>query len=266
MGSTGKKIAGAALTPFGIGGLSGSGAFEGGGTTSELQTKQFPGVFGTPESGRIAGQLEALLGQGQSPFLQQFQQELGGGFGPQTGSEQSLIDAIMSQTQGQTATRGLGPATQGALGTAIAPTLVGLKQQRLQSLLGGAQAGLGQRGQTLGGLLELAGLAMPQIIAGQRGETTAPGIGRELLSGVASGIPAAVGKCWVADELYGKDAIKTFYARLYANTADSWFLRLYGKFGKSWAKFLSKHTWAKPVAEPIWGSMAHKGKKMIEGG
>lgn len=77
--------------------------------------------------------------------------------------------------------------------------------------------------------------------------------------GTAGGLAIA---CWVAEELFGTNHIKTHLARLYASTTDTWFTRLYRKYGKSWAKWLSNHKWAKPIVKPIWEYMAYKGGKL----
>ena len=74
-------------------------------------------------------------------------------FAPQTSSEQSLINELISQMQGQTAVRGLDP-TFASIAETIAPQLIGLRQQRLgnlQGAFGGELEGvLGGRGQDIG--------------------------------------------------------------------------------------------------------------------
>ena len=167
-------IQGLGLGGGSLGSLFGSDFLGGGGATGELQTRQFPGVFGSPESADIASQLRGLI---SAPRETQ-------PFAPQSASEQAIIDSLIDLTQGQTATRGLGPATQGSLAQAIAPTLTGFRQQE-------AQLGQQRRAADIGALLELAGLAMPQIIAGQQTRQTGPGLGFSLLSGAARGAGAA---------------------------------------------------------------------------
>jgi len=83
--------------------------------------------------------------------------------------------------------------------------------------------------------------------------------GLNAVGGVAGG--AAL--CWVAEELYGVDNIKTYYARLYANLADNMFIRTYRIFGKSWANYIKKHSWLKPIVRPIWDYMVKQGQKII---
>ena len=155
--------------------------FGGGGTKSEFQTKELEGIFGTGEkreaSRRLGTTLEQLLtgAQEQQPFA------------PQTASEQAIISSLIDLTQGQTAVRGLGPATQGSLTQAIAPTLVGFRESE-------AQRGLQRRQQDIAGLLELAGLAAPQVLGGQVSKTTGPGLLSGLLGGLTSGVGQAGGE------------------------------------------------------------------------
>lgn len=116
-----------------------------------------------------AGQTTTLQGRGSPPpfqgvgratsaFQDPLQQALlNPQFGATTASEQALLESISSQTQGASAVRGLGPATQGALAQNLAPALIGLRQQRvgnLQSALGQDLGfGVQQRGQDISGLL-----------------------------------------------------------------------------------------------------------------
>lgn len=230
------------------------GLLGGGKSSSELQVKEAAGIFGEGEkrkaSKRLGTTLEQLLTA--SPEQQSF--------APQSASEQAIISSLIDLTQGQTAVRGLGPATQGSLTQAIAPTLVGFRESE-------AQRGLQKRQQDIAGLLELAGLASPQILAGQQSTQKGPGLLSGVLGGLASGFATGFGeskgKCWVADVLYGPDATKTYFARLYANSHDTLFLRLYGKYGKSWARWLNSHRWAQPIVKPIWDIMATKGARML---
>lgn len=75
-------------------------------------------------------------------------------FGPTTASENALLDAIQSQTQGASALRGLGPAGAGAIAQNIAPALIGLRQQNIGNLQRAETANVGQllqgRGQDIG--------------------------------------------------------------------------------------------------------------------
>lgn len=86
------------------------------------------------------------------------------------------------------------------------------------------------------------------------------GSGSDQTLGLLSLLYAA---CWVADELYGVDSEAAQYARLYALSHDSPFLRLYKRKGKAWAAWLKSHPWAKPVVAPIWNAMAVRGRRMM---
>ncbi len=131
---------------------------------SQLLQEIFGGTGAIP--GQIGGQIGQTPGQvggfdlggfQQGAIGQQLQGELTQPSFGVNQAEQSLLDQIMSQTQGGSAVRGLGPSTQGSLAQAIAPALTGFRQDRISNLLGGAgleaQTGLGARGQDLGSLL-----------------------------------------------------------------------------------------------------------------
>jgi hypothetical protein len=136
---------------------------------SRLQTQEFPGLTGTQEGQQVAQALQGIFGGGPGRLGQQLGQELlAPTFGPTTQSEQALIDSIISQTQGETATRGLGPATEGSLAQAIAPTLVEQRQQRVSNLQAALDPQLRGREQDIAGLIGLGQLLMPQVVGGQK--------------------------------------------------------------------------------------------------
>jgi len=96
-------------------------------------------------------------------------------FAPSSAAEQSLLDTIMSQTHGASAFRGLGPSSQEALASSIAPTLIQFNQQKIANLMSALgldyQTGLAARGQDLSANqaksmleLQLANLATPQPV------------------------------------------------------------------------------------------------------
>ena len=122
-------------------------------TNLQLATKEIPGVFGTPESARRAGQAESLLGR-QSPLAGLLQNILSGG---QTAGEAGFAGTI-------------GDIVGGGgqdLSKVLATNLVSQRQGDIGNILRG---GRGQQMEQLGairGLLELAGLAMPQVVGGQ---------------------------------------------------------------------------------------------------
>lgn len=141
---------------------------------TRLGTLQLPGAFGTPESRRIAQQFESLLQGGiTSPFQGALQSALLQPSFAASGPEAQQLKGIANLVQGGSAARGLGPASQAAVASAVAPAVAGLQQQKvgeLQSALSGdIEAQLSQRGIDLGGLAELTGLAQPQVLTGQRG-------------------------------------------------------------------------------------------------
>lgn len=235
-----------------------------GGSTSGTRAIEGSGAFGAPDSGRLARFAESRLTGGPSDIFQTLQSELlAPQFGPRSDVEESFISSIADIAGGRSAGRGLGIPSFGGVAQTIAPALQGLRQQRVSNL---SQA-LGQettgRGQTLQGLMQLIQLAQPKL--GQFKEED-KGIG-----GVLSGLGSAAGGaaallpllCWVAETLYGVDHPKTHLARLYANTHDTWFLRLYRKHGKSWARCLENHKWLQPIIKPIWDLMAYKGALML---
>ncbi len=151
--------------------------------TAQSISQLLQGIFGG--AGEIPGQIGGLIGQqpqqiGQGAIGQQLQGALTDPSFGVSQAQQGLLDEIMSQTQGASAVRGLGPATQGGLARAIAPSLAGFRQQRIGNLLGGAGleqqagqfgAGLGEqaRGTSLQALLQQLGL-------GTQGLTTAAGL------------------------------------------------------------------------------------------
>lgn len=133
----------------------------------ELQTKKIPGVFGTRASARVAGAARGQIGQrSESPLSAFLTQALTGG---QTAAETGLQSAVSEAVGGGDISQALAPSLIQARGSGIANLLQALGTQQ--------QAGAQGRGQTLQGLLQLAELAMPQVIAGQatRGKSGPPG-------------------------------------------------------------------------------------------
>jgi hypothetical protein len=78
--------------------------------------------------------------------------------------------------------------------------------------------------------------------------------------GVVPPAAPAPAPCWVAEVLYGVNDPRTHRARLWAATNNTWFTRTYQKYGESWAKWLSIHTWTQPIVKPIWDMMATRGE------
>lgn len=138
-------------------------------TQQELESILGPSIFATEEGGRIAQQLEAILG-GELP-VSPFQAPLQAGLtqpGVVSPQEADFIRAVTGISGAATPGRA---ATAASLREALAPATTQFRRGQigaLQTALTGAQeAQLGQRGLQIGGLAELAGLAAPQIIAGQ---------------------------------------------------------------------------------------------------
>jgi hypothetical protein len=132
-----------------------------------MDVTAFPGIFGQDTSAQslgIGNQLKDLLAPGnQSPYQGALQKALlNPTFGPQNPMEQSFMNSIADMTQGTSAARGLGPATPGALGSALAPGLMQLYQNHIQNLSGAYGQDMANKSQNIQGLLNLAGYAMPQ--------------------------------------------------------------------------------------------------------
>ena len=132
-----------------------------------FKTKRFAGAFGDEgdvqgASRRIATGLEELLGQGAEPPP----------FGGTTAAQNQFLEFLTGEANRRTAVRGLGPASAGDIAQNIAPALIGFRQQGIEN-----QAA--RRGQDIQGLLELLGLAQPQILGGTEttGKETKLGIG-----------------------------------------------------------------------------------------
>jgi len=113
---------------------------------SNLDVRQLPGIFGAgdPNKPREIGlNIQDLLGQDV-------------GFGGRTDAENQLISELIDLTGANTAIRGLGAPSAESIASSIAPALLNFRQQRVQN-----------RGGQVQSLLELAGLASPQVVAGQ---------------------------------------------------------------------------------------------------
>src|SRR3990172_4212248 len=116
-----------------------------------------PGAGATAPSETAIGQLP--LGIEQSPFFNLFRSALTDRFTPTT-AENQLLQDIMGQTSSQFSRRGLGvsPIAASTTAASIAPALVQLRQQQINSLanalgqtLQGQELGLTQRAQDIAG-------------------------------------------------------------------------------------------------------------------
>lgn len=85
----------------------------------------------------------------------------------------------------------------------------------------------------------------------------------DFLGTMAMALPGlAAMSCWVAEELWGKNNLRTYYARKYTITISNWWTRLYRKYGEKWAMFLHKYPIFKPLVKPIWLWMARQGRRL----
>lgn len=140
-----------------------------------LQTKEVPGVFGTPKSAEIAQGIEGRIGR-QSPL-------------------QQILEGALLQGQTTAGETGLSSAISDIVGgggqdlsKALATALVSERQTGIGGLQRGATLQQAENEQAIRGLLELAGLAMPQVVGGQvsRGVSGPPGLFGDPVSQFAS--------------------------------------------------------------------------------
>ena len=157
-----------------------------------------PGAGATAPSETATGQLP--LGIEQSPFFNLFRSALTDRFTPTTAEDQLLQD-IMGQTSSQFSRRGLGTSPIAASTTAasIAPALVQLRQQQINSLanalgqtLQGQEWGLIQRAQDIAGRFNTIQSLLNFLQFGKRTPIGSTG-GGGFSFGVGIGIPAGGG-------------------------------------------------------------------------
>lgn len=222
-----------------------------GGGVSAPAFQTFGGSYGDTDystSKRLSQQAEGMIGS-KSAFSTPLEQMLlNPKYGAGNANESALINSLLDATAGRTATRGLGAPTEGAMGAAIAPTLVSLRNSEIQNLLG-AEASANQGKQLdLQALLEMIGYAMPQVMGGN----------------VSSESQRSTGIfCWVAREVYGADNPKWYKFRDWVLCkSPNWFYKLYGKYGERFAKFISNKPTIKSLVRrwmdtKIGGSVCH---------
>jgi hypothetical protein len=133
--------------------------------------KDLPGATGDTgygTSGDVFNQARGMTTAGmQSPFSKSLEETLlNPQFGARTSSEQALLNSLMDTTAARGAVSGLGAPTQSALASAIAPTMVGMRNQDISSMLQGRGQDTQAYQSQLQALLELTGLAMPQTVSG----------------------------------------------------------------------------------------------------
>ena len=138
----------------GFGGLPGFDTEEGSRALQSIATNRLADTldpFDIPDS-TPGFNFDSFLANSQ--FGQPLQNELSNPtFGPSNANEQNLINELISQTQGNSAVRGLDP-TFGSIAQTIAPELINLRQNRINNLQGSfggeLNALLGTRGQNIG--------------------------------------------------------------------------------------------------------------------
>ena len=135
-----------------------------------------PGAFGgsshfwTPESGDyeassiLANRASDMIGAA-SPFSKSLEDSiLHPSYAPTSAADTAMLNDVMDATGGRTASRGLGAPSQTALAEAIAPQMMQNRQNQIANLMGAQGLAQQGQGQNLQGLLELIGLAMPQVM------------------------------------------------------------------------------------------------------
>ena len=69
--------------------------------------------------------------------------------------------------------------------------------------------------------------------------------------------------CWVAREVYGKGDPRWFVFRMWIKyKAPNWFKKLYGKYGESYAKFISNKPMLKYVTKKLM-NMVIKNERLV---
>lgn len=150
-------------------------------------------------------------------------------------------------SKGQKDAGGGGSTTGGAIQGALGGMGMG----------GGGGGGMGGMMGGMGGMMGGMGGMMGGGGGGAGGGASQSGWLNALMGILGGGMG---GMCWVAEVLFGVNSQLTADARLWANTHDNWFTRLYRRHGQTWAAWLTAHPWAKPVVKPVWLAMAAAGK------
>ena len=150
--------------------------------------------------------------------------------------------------------------------TVGAPTLASLTSTRL----GLPAAALGELssisqltdpgGRLLSALLGILGYSQQpaQLRETTGGDTSSTG---EILGVVGSLVGAS---CWVAEELFGKEDLRTLLARMWCLAhPDHPFVQRYRRYGQAWADEIRAHPELRPIVEPTWRWMAAQGAAML---
>ncbi len=82
------------------------------------------------------------------------------------------------------------------------------------------------------------------------------GMGGGAGAGPGATMGGQMGPCWVAEELYGRDHLKTRLARSWCVAHPrSLFVKAYTKWGRAWARCIRRHAWLKPLVRWRWDMM-----------
>ena len=79
-----------------------------------------------------------------------------------------------------------------------------------------------------------------------------------LLSGLVGLGSTLALTCWVAEELYGADSVRTWRIRIYLMQKHDVFTNLYRKYGRTWARWVKKYPLVRSVAKVIWDRLYRK--------
>jgi len=131
----------------------------------------------------------------------------------------------------------------------------GLDQQRLMAEY---QARAAQGDQNAQRYLQLLS-GQAQAGVGPNTVIKTPGLGQQLLQGAIQVAAAAAGGCWMADELYGEDDVRTHAARSWVAKHDNIFTQVYKKMGQQWVAWLREGRMHADEIQPIWDQMAEMG-------
>ena len=168
------------------------------------------------------------------------------------------FDLARNRTLNQLAQRGVsGGFTGNAIANLEARRTSALSDVREQSYL----TNLNQKNILMGaGLGLFRGTAAAPILSRQRstgGDAEVIAAYGQAASGAAA--ISASGGCWVAEELYGVNDMRTHYARYYVSITDNWFTKAYRRWGRSWARTLRYLPFLKPLVKPIWDDLYSRG-------
>jgi len=227
---------------------------KGGGGSSKVLEAQGKQVFdeSTPMRQELLGQMTELMRTGATPGAQVpiIQRAVEAQRQAQSGAYKAAVGSLAGAGLGDDPySRGLlaSQQTAGDMTTAAIPTQIG--QQML-------------------GMAPNLAMGFPQIAGtnvANAGNVQNSAKGMEIqtmgqMFNTARGAPGGKGFCWVAEVLYGKWDQRTYAARRWVSTHDNTFTRAYRQHGRSWAIWLERWPYVRPVVRPIWDAMAWAGR------